>query len=53
MSLSGGAFPPSIVPAQQRMTLPSNYLSFDSATGGGTFAQRKQNHWWFLKNGWR
>jgi hypothetical protein len=36
MSLSGGAFPPSIVPAQQRMTLPSNYLSFDSATGGGT-----------------
>ncbi len=40
MSLSGGAFPPSIVPAPQRMTLASNYLSFDSATGGGTFAQQ-------------
>ncbi len=40
MSLSGGAFPPSIVPAQQRMTLANNYLSFDSATGGGTFAQQ-------------
>ena len=40
MSLSGGAFPASIVPAQQRMALSTNYLSFDSATGGGTFAQQ-------------
>ncbi len=40
MSLSGGAFPPSIVPSQKRMALSSNYLSFDSATGGGTFAQQ-------------
>ena len=37
---TGGSFPASIVPAQNRMTLQSNYLNFDSATGGGTFAQQ-------------
>jgi len=35
-----GAFPPSLLPHQTQMTLASNYLSFDSATGGGTFAQQ-------------
>ncbi len=40
MSLSGGAFPPSLVPSQKRMVLRENYLSFDSGTGGGTFAQQ-------------
>ena len=37
---TGGSFPASIVPAQKRMTLQDNYLSFDSSTGGGTFAQQ-------------
>ena len=36
----GGSFPASLSPAQQRMTLISNYLSFDDAAGGGTFAQQ-------------
>ena len=36
----GGSFPASLSPAQQRMTLISNYLSFDDAGGGGTFAQQ-------------
>ena len=40
MSLSGGSFPASLVPSQKRMTLSENYLSFDSTTGGGTFAQQ-------------
>ena len=45
MSLSGGSFPASIVPAQQRMTLSSNFLSFNSeSTGAGqnmnNFAQQ-------------
>ena len=40
MSLSGGSFPASLVPSQKRMTLSDNYLSFDSTTGGGTFAQQ-------------
>ena len=40
MSLSGGAFPASLVPSQKRMTLSDNYLSFDSTAGGGTFAQQ-------------
>ena len=35
-----GAFPPSLLPHQTQMTLQSNYLSFDSAAGGGTFAQQ-------------
>ena len=29
----GGSFPASLSPAQQRMTLISNYLSFDDAGG--------------------
>ena len=37
---TGGSFPASIFPAQKRMTLQDNYLSFDSSTGGGTFAQQ-------------
>ena len=38
MGLSGGSFPASIVPAQKRMTLESNYLDF---TGGANdFAQQ-------------
>jgi hypothetical protein len=45
MSLSGGSFPASIVPAQKRMTLSSNFLSFNSeSTGAGqnmnNFAQQ-------------
>jgi hypothetical protein len=39
MSLSGGAFPASLVPSQARQTLSTNYLSFDSAAGGN-FAQQ-------------
>ena len=39
MSLSGGSFPASLVPAQKRMTLSDNYLSFDDAAGGN-FAQQ-------------
>ena len=38
MSLSGGAFPASLVPSQKRMTLRDNYLTFDGA--GGSFAQQ-------------
>jgi hypothetical protein len=38
--VTGGSFPAKIVPAQQKMTLQDNYLSFDSAAGGGTFAQQ-------------
>jgi len=30
----------SIKPSQAKQTLSDNYLSFDSATGGGTFAQQ-------------
>ena len=37
---TGGSFPASLVPSQKRMTLSDNYLSFDSTTGGGTFAQQ-------------
>jgi len=33
------AFPPSLLPHQTQMTLQSNYLSFDSTTGGN-FAQQ-------------
>jgi len=35
----GGSFPASLVPAQNRMTLRDNYLSFDGAAGGN-FAQQ-------------
>ena len=38
--VTGGSFPASLVPAQNRMALNTNYLSFDDATGGGTFAQQ-------------
>ena len=45
MSLSGGGFPASIVPAQKRMTLSTNFLSFNGeSTGSGqnmnNFAQQ-------------
>jgi len=33
MSLSGGAFPASIVPAQKKMALPNNFLEFNTGTG--------------------
>ena len=36
---TGGSFPASLVPAQQQMTLATNYLSFDGAAGGN-FAQQ-------------
>jgi hypothetical protein len=36
----GGSFPASLKPAQERMALMDNYMSFDSAAGGGTFAQQ-------------
>ena len=36
---SGGAFPPSLIPHQKKMTLQENYLSFDGAAGGN-FAQQ-------------
>jgi hypothetical protein len=35
-----GSFPASLVPAQNRMALNTNYLDFNAATGGGTFAQQ-------------
>jgi len=31
---------PGLIPHQKQVTLSSNYLSFDSSTGGGTFAQQ-------------
>ena len=37
---TGGAFPATLVPHQTQMTLASNYLTFDAAAGGGTFAQQ-------------
>jgi hypothetical protein len=37
---TGGSFPASLVPAQNRMALNTNYLSFDDAAGGGTFAKQ-------------
>ena len=37
--VTGGSFPAKIVPAQGRMTLQSNYLSFTDAAGGN-FAQQ-------------
>jgi len=37
---TGGAFPPSIAPSQDKVTLSSNYLEFNSETGGGTFLQQ-------------
>jgi len=37
---TSGSFPPTLIPHQTQMTLQSNYLQFDSAAGGGTFAQQ-------------
>jgi hypothetical protein len=37
MSLSGGAFPASIVPAQKKMALPTNFLEFNTGTGKDFF----------------
>ena len=37
---SGGAFPPSLIPAGTKQALDTNYLAFNSSTGGGTFAQQ-------------
>ena len=39
-SAGGGAFPPSLNPAPGKQALETNYLSFDSASTGGTFAQQ-------------
>jgi len=36
--VTGGSFPASLVPAQSQMTLASNYLTFDGASG--SFAQQ-------------
>jgi len=36
---TGGAFPPSLIPHQKKMTLQSNYLSFNDG-GGNDFAQQ-------------
>ena len=38
-SATGGAFPPSLAPAQTKQALDTNYLTFDSASGGN-FAQQ-------------
>jgi len=35
-----GSFPASLVPAQNRLALNNNYLDFNAAGGGGTFAQQ-------------
>ena len=44
MSLSGGSFPASIVPAQKKMALQTNYLNFTGDAAGGdpvnNFAQQ-------------
>ena len=37
---TSGSFPATLIPHQTQMTLQSNYLQFDSAAGGGTFAQQ-------------
>ena len=40
---SGGAFPPSLIPAAKKQALTSNYLKFNDGTGAGntdTFAQQ-------------
>jgi len=39
MSLSGGSFPASIVPSQNRMALSSNFLEFNTGAGKD-FAQQ-------------
>ena len=37
--VSGGSFPASLIPAQKRLALNDNYLSFNDA-GGNDFAQQ-------------
>jgi len=37
---AGGAFPPTLIPAAKKQALDTNYLAFNSSTGGGTFAQQ-------------
>ncbi len=37
---TGGAFPAGLTPAPTKSLFGTNYLTFDSATGGGTFAQQ-------------
>ncbi len=37
--VTGGSFPASLIPAQQRMALSSNYIDF-TGTSGGNFAQQ-------------
>jgi len=37
--VTGGSFPASIVPAQKKMALSTNYLSFDDSSGND-FAQQ-------------
>jgi len=39
MSLSGGSFPASIVPAQKKMALETNFLEFNTGSGKD-FAQQ-------------
>jgi len=41
MSLSGGAFPPSLAPAQKKITLQENYLTFnEGGSNANDFAQQ-------------
>ena len=37
---TGGSFPAGLTPTATKTLFAGNYLSFDSATGGGTFAQQ-------------
>ena len=37
---ANAAFPPSLIPAAKRQALETNYLAFNSSSGGGTFAQQ-------------
>jgi hypothetical protein len=37
---TGGSFPAGLTPSPTKTLFGSNYLTFDSATGGGTFAQQ-------------
>ena len=37
---TGGAFPAGLTPAPTKTLFGTNYLTFDSASGGGTFAQQ-------------
>ena len=37
---TGGSFPAGLTPSPTKTLFSGNYLTFDSATGGGTFAQQ-------------